>query len=411
MRKIIYILISIFVFFGCKKSGDEPTPTPEPTPQTTLMYLTGTDLSYFFSQNLTAAKSAISQNALGDGRFLVFMHSSSTSATLVEYKYENGSCVSETLKSYEGVTSLSQATITEVIADMKIFAEAEKYGLIISGHATGWVPKDKESSWSKVAPMEDVIDWNAMASSPIVTRFLGSTNDTYFDISELQTSLEATKTHFEYILFDACFMSSIEAQYDLRNLCDYIIASPCEIMGAGFPYDTVLPQLFADNGYNYNIQGVCEAYYDYYSTYSFPSGCVAAAVTSELEPLAEIIYQINLLYDDSAIDTEQIQAYERLSGHLFFDLEDYILTKCEDSDLAEQFTEQMAKAYPTECRLHTERFFANIGVSASSANNYDAYYTTITYYSGVSTSAPSSRLTSDWSNTAWAAASQPTLDY
>ncbi len=404
MKKALYIFATILLFASCKKT---PTVEPTTTPQTTLMYMTGTDLSYYFNQNITAIKTAVTQNSLGEGRFLIFKHSSSTEGSLIEYKYESGACVADTLKSYSGITSLSQEAIVEVVADTKELAQADSYNLIVSGHATSWVLKEDNASWSKaarVASCEEAIDWDAMSTSPVVTRYLGSKNDGYFDIEEFRASLEATNTHFGYILFDECFMSGVETGYELRDLCDYIVASPCEIMGAGFPYDTVIPYLFTNNGADFNLTGVCQAYYNYYSTYGFPSGCVAMTVTSELDALADITLQINSLYSDDNVDLDSIQAYERLNGHLFFDFEQYMLAKCEDSTLSAQFETQMEAAFPSECRLHTERFFANIGVSASSSNNYEAYYTTIEYYSGVITSAPSERMSSAWATTSWAEA-------
>ncbi len=373
--------------------------------------MTGTDLSYYFGQNITAIKTAVAQNSLGQGRFILFKHSSSTSGALIEYRHDNGACVADTLKTYTGITSLSQDAIVEVIADTKELAPNDSYNLIVSGHATSWVYKDYYASWSKAArtgaansSVEDEIDWDAMSTSPIVTRYLGSSSDGLFDIEEFRASLEAANTHFGYILFDECFMSGIETGYELRELCDYIVASPCEIMGAGFPYDTVIPYLFTNNGADFNLTGVCQAYYDYYSSYSFPSGCVAMTVTSELDALADITLQINSLYSDDNVDLDSIQAYERLNGHLFFDFEQYMLAKCEDQTLATQFEAQMELAFPSECRLHTARFFANIGTSASSSNDYEAYYTTIEYYSGVTTSAPSERMTSAWQTTSWAEA-------
>lgn len=54
---------------------------------------------------------------------------------------------------------------------------------------------------------------------------------------------------FEYILFDDCFMSSIEVAYDLRKITRHLIASPCEVMAYGYPYDLVMPYLFTDGGH------------------------------------------------------------------------------------------------------------------------------------------------------------------
>ncbi len=408
MRKFLFITILALSLACCCKSIDENTVTPDEettTSQTTLMYMTGTDLSYFFGLNITAVKSGIAANSLGSGRFVIFKHDSSSSGSLVEYKYENGTCVTETLKEYTYIVSLTQDAIVEVMADIKELAPADSYNLIVSGHATGWVPKEMQSSWTKIAPLGERINWEAMSTSPVVTRYLGSSNDSLFDISEFKESLDATATHFNYILFDECFMSSIEALYTLRNNCDYIVASPCEIMGAGFPYDTVIPALYTNGGKDFDLQAVCQAYYDYYDSYSYPSGCVALTVTSELEALAEVIHQINVTNSSVEVDTSSIQAYERLSNHVFFDLEEYMLAKCaSNSTLSSELLSQMERAFPSESRLHTERFFANIGVSASSANNYDEYYTTIEYYSGVTTSASNALLSSDWAECEWAIA-------
>ena len=48
---------------------------------------------------------------------------------------------------------------------------------------------------------------------------------------------------FDYILFDACFMGSVEVLYELRHSARYFIASPAEILADGFPYHLILPYL------------------------------------------------------------------------------------------------------------------------------------------------------------------------
>lgn len=43
----------------------------------------------------------------------------------------------------------------------------------------------------------------------------------------------------EYILFDDCYMSSLEAAYDLRHVTRHLIACPTEIMAYGMPYSHI----------------------------------------------------------------------------------------------------------------------------------------------------------------------------
>ena len=49
------------------------------------------------------------------------------------------------------------------------------------------------------------------------------------NIEDLVTILSADAVpHFDFVLFDACFMQSIEVAYALRNFTDYYIGSPTE---------------------------------------------------------------------------------------------------------------------------------------------------------------------------------------
>ena len=43
----------------------------------------------------------------------------------------------------------------------------------------------------------------------------------------------------QFIMFDDCYMSSMEVAYDLKDVTDYIIASTSEVMAYGMPYEKV----------------------------------------------------------------------------------------------------------------------------------------------------------------------------
>ncbi len=405
MKKVLYLII-ILIFVACKKPVPTIPPKPVVTPQTTLMYMTGTDLGSFFKKNIAAAKTAVTAGALGYGRFLVFKHDDRTSGTLFELVLNNGVCEERVLQKYTDIASLTPECIERVVENVKQKAPAKKFNIIFSGHGAGWVLKDRLISTWRVGVARPNSIWEQDMSNPLlITRYMGSTNDGYLDISELRESLEATDTHFGYMLFDECFMSSVEVLYELRNLADYIVASPCEIMGNGFPYDIVLPELFENYGSDADLQGACQKFYEYYTKYSFPSGCIAMTVCDELESLAAITKEITSA-SNKEVDTESLQVYERLERHVFYDLEEYTLALCDDEKLRNDYIEQFDKTFPKDCRFHTERFFANIGPSESSADNYDAYYTTINYYSGVTTSAPSISMQSEWTETLWAKATK-----
>ena len=104
----------------------------------------------------------------------------------------------------------------------------------------------------------------------------------------------------DFVLFDACFMQSIEVAYALRNFTDYYIGSPTEIPGPGARYDVLVPALFSDGEVALKVAA---AYYEpYKKIYNGGSGIsntnwtggvsVCALQSSVLESLASITKQV-----------------------------------------------------------------------------------------------------------------------
>lgn len=64
------------------------------------------------------------------------------------------------------------------------------------------------------------------------------------EIEEIATVLDELPVKVDRLMFDACFMQSVEVAYALRNSASWIIASPAEIPADGAPYDKLLPLFF-----------------------------------------------------------------------------------------------------------------------------------------------------------------------
>lgn len=83
----------------------------------------------------------------------------------------------------------------------------------------------------------------------------------YMDISELKDVLR-NAPHLSFLLFDACFMQSVEVVYELKEHADYIIGSPTEIPAPGAPYQKVVPAMFANNA---SATDIAKAYFEFYA--------------------------------------------------------------------------------------------------------------------------------------------------
>ena len=271
---------------------------PQAARQTLLMYFCGTDLYSYFKNNLSDVAKALSRNILPLGRIVAFTQPAASEGYVVEYRYDEAAnaCERDTLIRYTPLPgrTTDPAVMERILGDMAAAAPAERFGLHLASHAKGWLPASIESSsWlrSNARRTDDL--WRKIPGAA-ETRWFGHDRGRYMDISELAAAIDGSGVRFDYLLFDACFMSSVEALYDLRRAADYIVASPCEVMAHGFPYDTVIPSLFADDGARYDLAAACRNVYEYYNAVdSYKSGCATLTVCDELEGLATALHDIN----------------------------------------------------------------------------------------------------------------------
>ena len=401
-------LIGLLVSSCSREEHQEPwrEPIPEKADQTIMIYLTGTDLSSYYNANIRAAMSVIDRDRLHNSRLLVFLEPKRDQGAVLElfYSPQQERCVADTLQRWtqSGFSSMESGTVTRILSYMAQQAPANRYGLIIGSHGFGWVPEGV-STYNTTASAKHVDPKIAqLPAGPLPTRWVGDPGRRS-ETAELGAAIAGSGVHFDYLIFDACFMSSIEALYDLRGCADNILASPTEIMAPGFPYDRILPSLLTGQGAGYDLEAVCRTYCDYYAQeYTVPSACIAQTVCSKLESLAAIVKQIEQARTHDP-DVTALQSYEGFRSHFFFDLGDYVHAICDDQTLLDQFDRCMEQAFPVQNRQHTPWFYSYYGGNgdATAPGPYPAYMNRITTYSGVSTSAPSERVAAEWPQTAW----------
>ena len=267
--------------------------------------------------------------------------------------------------------------------------QAQHYGIIVGCHGKAWVPAD-HGALSYSARMTNELEdlWIPMPGA-LLTRSFGDTGRS-IDITNFAAAVKAQNYRPDYLLFDACFMANIETLYDLRECTDYVIAAPCEIMAQGFPYERAMPWFFTDGGKEYNLTKVCEAFWNFYmNDATTKSGCISLAVMAEMEGMKEIMRHINAAPQKTY--AEELQSYEGMSSHIFYDLGHWVELACGDAKLKEDFKAQLDKAFPKAARLSTPGFYSA----------YNGRMNPVAYYSGVSFSEPSDKYTEENKQTSW----------
>ncbi len=364
--------------------------TPVEKANHTLMFVfLGTSLNRYFDTNIDDAKKAIMTGILGDSnRVLLFRQDNMIKAHISELCYDTTTKMCIERRVVENITLPSSQLTTEDLASlintMIAEAPAQRYGMVLAGHGTAWLPREfvnkSRSSISAFSTSSSV--WSP-APGAEVTRAYGEKDNVHFDIPELAAAIEQLDVELDYILFDACFMSNIESIYDLRNSANYIIASPCEIMGRGFPYERTLPHLFEDNGMSTDYIKAAESYYKFYrDEYSNQarSGSIAVINCNEVDALADATKSVLQSMTTVFYDRDELQTYEGQDKHYFFDFGEWINVVATDNSALDAFNAQLAKTVIAKYSLDT--FYTAYGSYGTHAIDLDVY-------SGITTSAPS----------------------
>ena len=376
-------LLTLATLAACSKEEPGYNP-PARADRTVLLYMPGQSLSAYYKNNIQGIHTAVTDRALGNGRMLVcWQPEKQTSAVMLEIDYERNKRRSETktLKTYDDFNAGSSADVQRIFADAAELAPAQNYGLIIGCHGKAWIPASGgvlPYSLRSAEPDDDV--WTT-APGAKTTRSFGDTGYE-LNITELASAIETQSFRFDYLIFDDCFMANIETLYDLRRAVDYIVASPCEVMGDGFPYDRIVPHLFEGNGVLSSLEKACWEFWNLYendwrSTIAYEqSGCISLAVTAQLDALATEMRRIK--DKKQAFDNGALQYYKGNVTKLFYDLEHYVTLCCNDPGIVNDFKARMELAFPVSSRHHTASFYSA----------YDRRNHSINYYSGVSVSEP-----------------------
>ena len=251
-RKVwgLILLVGIGMLLGACKDDLTPDPNPDPDPdpiyadRTVLVYMAVSNLTTQADLNLadmTSAMEGVSGNLIAyvnryPGNAVLYrINDDLTMTEVAQYGQEDPASVDVLQRVWN--TTLQQFP-------------ADSYGLVMWGHATGWVPADLNIMNQRSKPLtEEGISWSQGMERQIWKQMPNALPTKSYggkmEISELASALPEGRK-IEFMLFDACFMSSIEALYDLRNTAQYIIASPTEVMGNGFPYADITPMFFSE---------------------------------------------------------------------------------------------------------------------------------------------------------------------
>lgn len=335
LTSLLALVLALIAAAGC----EERIPKPQGTEKVFIIYSCGhNNLSYALLDDIKdIAKTSPYLAYDGMYKILVFSHSAKGSDWSVPVepvimqvnRDRNGDVVLNTLKRFkaktydyydrtpseEGYSGSEKKTLMEVLSYVKTNFPANSYGFLFSSHGTGWLPYDYYRKGVITKTIGADYSGNAAAGVPIE-----------MEVTDFADAFRQSGMYMEYMLMDACFMGGIETAYELRDVCRYFLASPCEIDSGGLMYNTMLQRLFS--GREPDLQGLCTAYMKQYS--------MAAISLVDCKGLENLATVCKIMFDKyrtqiDAVDERTVQALFRRHGAYAwqekwcYDLEDILV--------------------------------------------------------------------------------------
>ena len=357
MNKKHFLLIALFGLFltSCSK---EEIPIQPDISRTIIVYMAAdNDLSDDALNDLEEIKQSYTGSSINlNLNFVVFADLLNETPFLL--KINNKS--SEIIQTYPELNSADPMELRNILSEIIEMYPADELGLILWSHGTSWLP----------------------AGSSL--RSFGEDKGKQMNITDLAENLPAK---FDFIIFDACLMGSVEVAYELKDKTDYIIASSTETIFEGFPYNRIIPELLQPT---INLQSIAQHYYNYYNAqkYAYRSATIAVIDTEQLTGLAEAMKQIvtenniNLLFD-----RQSVQRLDTYSEQYVFDLSDFVRKAYPDAD-TQFFIQKLNRSIlyknstPLFLSMYEIKTYCGLGcyIPHPDRNDLNAFYKTLQWY-------------------------------
>ena len=248
MKQILFFMCCAVLITACKKDEEKKIPTN--AQRTVMVYMSGDNsLSPVVSEDIQEMLQGTSGIPL-NCNLVVFIDRSISSEKPFIARITKESKLDTLYKYTNDFYASDPEKLSEVLKQITQLCPAKEYGLVLWGHASGWV-----------------VESDTIAQK----RAYGIDNNKWMNITQMAKALKGLKDQnvlpkLSFIFADCCNMLCAENGYELRDVTDYLIGSPAEIPGYGAPYQLVVPHLFNSGSALY--KGIIDTYYDYYADYS-----------------------------------------------------------------------------------------------------------------------------------------------
>ena len=316
------------------------------------------DLDFYATANINEMETFMAQNPEA-GSVYVYIDRAKNRKTAHPILYQitadtSAKINSKIIKVYPENNSANEKVLAEALSQVQTICAINNEflrGLVLWSHGSAWLPESVSLASQRATAVKSFGLDQTMANN--------ENHNAEMDIRKLAIILN--NYHFDFILFDACFMASIEVFYELRNTTDYIIASPTEVLATGFPYKDILTDMLSAT---VNYEKIAQKYVAFFQQKKgvLQSASVVTVKTAELPQFATLFkYYLNTISRE--ITDQKWLQYSQDEVDYLFDLgqvADYLQKEQTNKKLTEQLGRLITNYH------HTSYFFGKIPLQKSS---------------------------------------------
>ena len=335
MKRTLFLILAALCLCAC--DHDEQMAKDR---QTVLVYFVGNNsLSNDGIRDLATIKDNWLPTTRGSDKvLLVYHHFKGETPVLVRLSRDRrGNVVEERIRVYpDGTNSADAQTLTAVLADAEDAWPTVHHGIILWSHGSGFLPPGyyshpKEQGRRLLQKEEDPYAFMVKAGDD--AKSFGEDDAREMDLLDLTKVL--SKFHYDFVAFDCCLMANVELAYEMRNICDYLIFSPTEILTDGFPYKMVMQALF-NQPTEAALRSVAQGYMEHYRSQTgiYRSATISVVNTYNLPALAEACRPVFHNHQDEILflDRSRVQRYFRNDKHWYYDIDDFMQQVATDDE-------------------------------------------------------------------------------
>ena len=357
LRTLAIVLWQVFLFTSCEK--DSNIVTKKESKRAVFVYMIAdNDLDFYATANINEMETFIAQNPEA-GSVYVYIDRAKNRKTAHPILYQitadtSAKINSKIIKVYPENNSANEKVFAEALSQVQTICAINNEflrGLVLWSHGSAWLPESVSLASQRATAVKSFGLDQTMANN--------ENHNAEMDVRKLAIILN--NYHFDFILFDACFMASIEVFYELRNTTDYIIASPTEVLATGFPYKDILTDMLSAT---VNYQKIAQKYVAFFQQKKgvLQSASVVTVKTADLPQFATLFkYYLNTISRE--ITDQKWLQYSQDEVDYLFDLgqvADYLQKEQTNKELTEQLGRLITNYH------HTSYFFGKIPLQKSS---------------------------------------------